>query len=251
MSFPFGPFTLGHGLAISIALHGALLVPFIDVFDAPEPRDDQLLVVELQGLISDTQAEQQVLQQSKGAPEQKRQEEAKDEQKTQAAQTAAPDRPDEDTAPDGTRATAPPPAPDQQAEDAPPQEAAKPAEAQSGNPGLANVQGTEEQKQAQRLEAPDEAELLKAYVRSLSRRMRENLVYPPAARNTVREKTTTYVAFTVEADGNLRPGTLKVTRSSGNAACDAAALRTVEKNAPFDPPPRSMTVGVPVDYFPN
>lgn len=247
MSAPFGPFTLVHGLAISLALHGALLVPFMKVFDPPEPRNDQLLVVELQGLISDTQAEQQALQQSKGAPEQTRQEE-QDEQKTQ---TAAPDRPDEDLAPDGTRAAAPPPAPEQQQQDALAQEAAKPAEAQSGNPGLADVQGAQEQKQARRLEAPDQAEILKAYVRSLSKKMRENLVYPPAVRGAVREKTTTYVAFTVEADGNLRPGTLKVTRSSGNPACDAAALRTVEKNAPFDPPPRPMTVGAPVDYFPN
>lgn len=55
----------------------------------------------------------------------------------------------------------------------------------------------------------------------------------------------------VEADGSVRPGSLKVNISSGTSAYDAAALRTVEKNAPFNPPPRSMPLAVPIDYFPN
>lgn len=256
MSFPFGPFTLGpftlgHGLAASLVLHGSLLLPFMMAFEVPPREDDPLLVVELQGLISNTQAEQQIQQQSKGAPEQKPEEETKEEQKTQEAQTAAPDRPKEDAAPDGTLAPAPPPAPEQQQEDAPPQESARPAEAQSGNPGLADVTGTREQKQAQRLAEPDEQQILRAYVGRLTKKMSANLAFPPDAQRTIRRKGTTDVAFTVEQDGSVRPGSLKVMRSSGLPAYDAAALRTVEKNAPFDPAPRTMTVTVPVDYFPN
>ena len=245
-------FTLGHGLAASLALHGALILPFVVVLDEPPPQDSQLLVVELQGLVSDTQSEQQVLQQTRGAQEQKQQEETQEEQETQTAQAASPDRPPEDQAPDGTLASAPPPSPEQQAQDAPPQESAKPTDAQSGTPGLADVQGAQEQKQAQTV-APevDEAQILRAYVRDLTKKMRDPLVYPPEAQRTIRKKGTTYVSFTVEADGQVRPGSLKVQISSGNPAYDAAALRTVEKNAPFDAPPRPMRVGVPVDYFPN
>lgn len=241
-------FTLGHGLAASLALHGALILPFVVVLDEPPPQDSQLLVVELQGLVSDTQSEQQVPQQTRGAPEQKQQEE----QKAQAAKAAVPDKPEEDQAPDGTLAPAPPPSPEQQAQDAPPQEKAKPAEAQSGTPGLADVQGAQEQKQAQTV-APevDEAQILRAYVRSLTKKLKDNIVYPPDVQRTIRRKGTTYVSFTIEANGALRPGTLKIERSSGTPAYDVAALRTVEKNAPFDAPPRPMRVGVPVDYFPN
>lgn len=244
-------FSLGHGLAASLALHGALILPFVVVLDEPPPRDNPLLVVELQGLLSDTQSEQQALQQTKGAPEQQRQEEAQEEQKTQSAQAASPDRPQEDQAPDGTLAPAPPPAPEQKQEEATPQESAKPAEAQSGTPGLANVQGAQEQKQAQTVAPVDERQILQAYVRSLTKKLKDNLVYPPDAQRSIRRKGTTYVSFIVEADGSVRPGTLTIERSSGTPVYDAAALRTVEKNAPFDPPPRPMTVGLPVDYFPN
>ncbi|MFG1293613.1 TonB family protein [Xanthobacter versatilis] len=244
-------FTLGHGLAASLALHGALILPFVMVLDPAPPQDNQLLVVELQGLVSDTQSDQQVLQQTKGAPEQKPQEEAREEQKTQTAQAASPDKPEEDQAAAGTLAPAPPPSPEQEAQEAPPQERAKPAEAQSGTPGLADVQGTQEQKLAQTVAPVDERQILQAYVRSLTKKLKDNLVYPPDAQRSIRRKGTTYVSFTVEADGSVHPGSLKVTRSSGTPAYDAVALRTVEKNAPFDPPPRPMAVGVPVDYFPN
>lgn len=244
-------FTLGHGLAVSLALHGALLLPFVAVLEDPPRPDDQFLVVELQGLISDTQSEQQVQQQSKGAPDQKRQEEDKEEQKTQAAQAAAPDRPEEDLSADGTLAPAPPPSPEQKQEEAPPQEAAKPQDLQAGTPGLADVTGAQEQKPALRLAAPDEAEILKAYSKALTKKLKDNQAYPPAAQRALRQPVKAYVAFTVEADGSIRSGTLKVTRSSGLPAYDAAALRTVEANAPFDPPPRPIPVGVPVDYFPN
>lgn len=245
-------FTFGHGLAVSLALHGALLLPFVVVPDPPPAEDTPLLVVELQGLMADRQTEQQVQQQTKGAPQQTPQDEAQEEQKTQQAQAAAPDRPEAEQVPDGTLAPAPPPSPEQKAEEAPPRQAATPTEAQAGNPGLANVQGAQEQKQAQTV-APeiDETQLLRAYVRGLTKKLKDNLAYPPGARGALRSRGTTYVSFTVEADGGVRPGTLKVTRSSGTPAYDAAALRTVERNAPFDPPPRPMSVGVPVDYFPN
>lgn len=255
MSSPFLPFTFAHGLAASLLLHGALLLPFVVVLEEAPRDDDPLLVVELQGLISDTQSEQQVLQQSKGTPEQKPQEETPQTPVTQALQAPAPDQPEEDAAPDGTLAPAPPPTPEQQPQEAQeqpaPQESAQSATAQAGAAGVADVAGTQEQKQAQTVAPVDEAQILKAYVRSLTKKLKDNLAYPADVRQKVHTKGTTYVSFVVEPDGSLAPGSLKVTRSSGNPTYDAAALRTVEKNAPFEAPPRRMAVGVPVDYFPN
>lgn len=253
MSSPFLPFTFAHGLAASLLLHGALILPFVVVLEEAPREDDPLLVVELQGLISDTQSEQQVLQQTKGAPEQKPQEETPQTPATQTAQAPEPDQPQEDTAADGTLAPAPPPTPEQQEthEDAPPQTSAQPEAAQAGAAGAADVAGAQEQKQAQTVAPVDETQLLKAYVRSLTKKLKDNLAYPADARQKIHAKGTTYVSFVVEPDGSLADGSLKVTRSSGNPAYDAAALRTVEKNAPFEAPPRRMAVGVPVDYFPN
>lgn len=245
-------FTLGHGLAASLALHGALILPFTLRFEPPPPDEPPLLVVELQGIQSDTQSEQQVQQQTKGAPEQKPQDEAQEEQKTQTAQAPSPPEPQQEATPEATVAAPPPPTPEQKAEDAPPQESATPAQAQSGTPGAANIVGAQEQKQAQTLTQEQEDQLRKlAYVRALAKKLKGNLVLPADARRTIRSRGTTRVSFTVEADGRVRAGTLKVKTSSGQPRYDAAALRTVEANAPFDPPPREMEVSVPVEYFPQ
>lgn len=243
-------FTLGHGFAVSLLLHGALLLPFVIVLDERPPDDEPPLVVELQGLVSDTQSKAQAQQQTGGAPALAKQDEAREEQQTRQAQAAAPDRPEE-AAPEGTAAATPPPAPEQEAQAAPPQQSATPTEARSGTPGLANVAGAEAQKQAQRLAEPDEAEILRAYIKGLSKRLRDNLIYPPDAQRIIQSRGTTLVSFTVEADGRVRSGSLKIEHSSGRPPYDAAALRTVEASAPFDPPPGPMSIVVPIDYFPN
>ncbi|WP_454918775.1 energy transducer TonB family protein [Xanthobacter sediminis] len=96
-----------------------------------------------------------------------------------------------------------------------------------------------------------ERSLQPSYVSPVRRRTTIPDASPPDAQRIIRKKGTTWVSFMVEADGSVRPGSLKVNISSGTSAYDAAALRTVEKNAPFNPPPRSMPLAVPIDYFPN
>lgn len=241
-------FTLGHGFALSLALHGALLLPFLAVPEA-EPMDEApLLVVELQGLVSQTQNEQQVQQQTKGAPEQEAQDDARPEQKTQAAQAPTPDQPDKDVSETGTEAAPPPPAPEQKAEQAPSQESATPAEAQSGHPGAANVAGAQEQKQAQTLaQEQDEAERLRTYVKALTKKVQENLAYPDAGRK-VGLKGTARVSVSLEADGSVRAGSLKIAEGSGQPILDASALKSVQNSAPFGVPPRPLTVTISVTY---
>lgn len=248
-------FTLAHGFALSLALHSAVLLPFVITLDTEPPEEPPVLVVELQGLVSDTQSQQQVQQQTKGAPEQKPQEEAKPTppaQATQAAQAPTPPEPQQDVAEDGTMAVPPPPTPEQKAQEAkdapPPAPSAAPVAAQSGNPGAANIVGAQEQRQAQTISREqEEAERLRRYVKELTKKVQENLVYPDAGRKAGL-KGTARVAFKLEPDGTIRPGSLKIAESSGRATLDASALKTVEASVPFGPPPRPIGVAIAVTY---
>src|SRR5262245_34835351 len=59
-------FTIGHGYVASIAMHALLVLPFVQSF-RPPPDKPPLLVVELQGLIAETQFEERVLQEASEA----------------------------------------------------------------------------------------------------------------------------------------------------------------------------------------
>lgn len=245
-------FTLAHGLALSLTLHGAVLLPFVTTFEAEPPEPPPVLVVELQGLVSDTQSRQQLQQQTRGAPEPAPQEEATptpEAQTAQAAQAPTPPEPEQDVTEDGATATPSPPTPEQKAQeakDAPPP--APPAAAQSGNPGAANIVGAQEQKQAQTISREqEEAERLRLYVKELTKKVQENLVYPDAGRKAGL-KGTARVAFKLKLDGTIWPGSLKIAESSGQATLDASALKTVEASAPFGAPPRPIGVAIAVTY---
>ncbi len=56
------------------------------------------------------------------------------------------------------------------------------------------------------------------------------------------------VAFTVLVSGQIRPGSLKIAESSGQAALDASALKTIRASAPFDPAPRELNLAITVDF---
>ena len=62
-------FTIYHGLAASIAIHSALGLPVVLYALAPPPEESPTLVVELQGLVAETQSEEKVLQETKGQPQ--------------------------------------------------------------------------------------------------------------------------------------------------------------------------------------
>ena len=48
--------------------------------------------------------------------------------------------------------------------------------------------------------------------------------------------------------GQICPETLKIAVSSGKPKLDAGALKTITASAPFDPPPREMTVSIVVEF---
>ena len=63
-------FTIWHGVAASLLIHAAPAAPFVWYTLATPPDEPPPLVVELQGAIADSQAEQKVQREIKGAAEQ-------------------------------------------------------------------------------------------------------------------------------------------------------------------------------------
>lgn len=243
-------FTFSHAMIISLALHGALVLPFV-VPPAEPPEDPSVLVVELMGIQAPIQSEEKIQQQTKG------------EQASQQAQTAtpptppdtqpeppAPEQPREEVSENGTREQAPPDQPEEKKQEAAQQQQpSTPAPASIANTGRADIEGLTEQQKAQTIamDDVDEKELLRAYLKVLTKTVQENLVYPDAGRSQGL-KGTASVAFTVQADGAVAPGTLRITTSSGQPKLDAAAMKTVEASAPFAAPPRSITIAISVVY---
>jgi periplasmic protein TonB len=214
-------FTIWHGIAASLALHSAIALPFVVDSLTPSPDEPPLLVLDLQGMVADSQIEQKVMQQTKGAEQQEEKEQvAKPEQAAAPAVPTPPDDPPKHVAEDGDT-SAPSPA---QAE-SPPAAATK-----SGSAGANNIKGAEERQDAQTIkDLETEKDRINAYVTLLGKKVRAHLVYPDDGRSAA-----AVVAFTVLGSGQIRPGSLKIAESSGQTALDASALKTIRASAPFD-----------------
>lgn len=212
-------FTIWHGMIASLALHSALALPFVVQTLAP-PDDSEVLVVELQGMVSDTQLEEKVAQQPPDQPQ-------------PPSQPALPP-PQE----------APPPEPQDGAKPPEPQPQASPPQPQVP-PQARQVQDPDEQQKAQILktERDLEASRLREYIKRLSKKVQANLVYPDEGR-----KGNATVSFTLTSDGQIKPGTLAITLSSGQPKLDASALQTIRACAPFHAPPEELKVAIVVDF---
>lgn len=238
-------------MIVSLALHSALVLPL--VMPQPEPPDDPpILVVELMGIQAPTQSEEKVQQQTKGeeAPQQAQPPAPETPPTPQEQQpTPAPEEPKEQPTEDGTLQQEPPPQAEQKQDEAPPQQPSPAVPASTGNSGSTNVDGVAEQQKAQTLAAEKmkKTERLRVYLRMLTKRVQENLLYPDAGRKDGLRGTAS-VAFTVQADGTIAPGTLRVATSSGQPRLDAAAMKTVEASAPFAAPPRVISIAISVVY---
>jgi periplasmic protein TonB len=231
-------FRIWHGIAVSLLLHAAPAVLFVWLTLTAPPEEPPTLVVELQGAISDSQTEQKVQQETQGAAEQDKPEPVK--------QAAAPPADVSEEHPiDDPDATMPPPAPQQQmAQDQKPA-----ADATSTGTGANTVTGAEQRQIAQtiQLDRPTELELLREYVKLLSKKVQAHLVYPDDGRQAGLQGTAT-VSFTILASGQIRPETLKIVTSSGQLRLDTAALKTIRASTPFDSPPRQITIAIAVDF---
>ncbi|CAN2536548.1 hypothetical+protein [Methylocapsa aurea] len=225
-------FTIYHGFAISLALHAALTLPFLLARAEPDEDDRSTLVFEMNGLVSDEQADEKVQQDTAGQTQQS----ARD--AVQAKQT-------------------PPVEQLEQAEDGAPAQAnavATPAQQQSKPEpvGATQVDGVEEQQVARTIARREVSEetLLRAYVKQMSKKIHGRLVYPEAGRRAA-WRGVTKVSFFILATGQIRADSVKVVSSSGQSQLDAAAMRTVHASAPFSPPPRPIDFAVDVVFGPE
>jgi protein TonB len=215
-------FTIWHGIAASLALHSAVALPFVVNNLTPPPDDSEVLVVELEGVISDTQLEEKVAQAPPDQPQ----------PQPTPPQDEPPPEPQED---EGSKAPEPQPQISALQPPAPPQ--------------VRQVQDPDEQQKAQILKAERdlEADRLRKYIKRLTKKVQAHLVYPDEGRGAGLHGNAR-VAFTLAPSGQIKPGTLAIAESSGQSKLDASALATVRASAPFEPPPNEMNVAFVVGY---
>lgn len=225
-------FTIGHGYAVSVALHALLLLPFVHGL-VMVSDDAPILVVDLQGLEADTQVDARASADAAAAPT------PPSETALQAAETPpVPPPPEPPPDPPEDVVTEPEPPPPQGPLTPPTPEIA------ADNGQVRSAEG----QQAQTIRRNrDETQRLDAYVKLLSKKIRSNLMYPEDGRRAGLQGRPT-VSFTVAPDGTIRPDTLKITESSGQPKLDASALKTIRSVVPFPPPPREIAVTLVVDF---
>jgi protein TonB len=277
-------FTIYHGLAMSLALHSSLGLPFGLYALAALHGQPQSLVVELRGVAADSQAEQKLLQETTGEAAQDKANMVKPAQASDAQATASNNMAKPAQASDA-RATAsdnmakPAQAPDARAaasndqpsdvmaaakeastlQPSPPEPIPTPsspevkpdslAEKRSGSRGSRNIAGTDEQQDAQTIKMDHDAAIdhLTTYVKVLTKKVQANLIYPDEGRQAGLQGIAT-VSFAILRSGQIRPDSLKIITSSGQPKLDASALKTVRSSVPFDPPPNEMTVAIAVAF---
>ncbi|WP_170959074.1 TonB family protein [Magnetospirillum sp. 15-1] len=91
-------------------------------------------------------------------------------------------------------------------------------------------------------------EALRTYLEALRKRLQDNLAYPPEEKTAGIHGIVT-IAFTITGNGDISPETLRVTKSSGVATLDAAAVSTALAASPLAPPPKEMSVELALAFL--
>lgn len=233
-------FSIYHGIAGSLALHSLALLGLWGVTGYSPADVDDTLVVEFSGVDSDVQAEEKHRRQNSGAGGAVEAQNAKQEKKEEKAEKKVAD--DEGFP--------------EQIKDAVPNTEKKEAEAAAAAKANASaqqagrdVEGIENEQHAQIIQrrADEEMNVLKAYIRNLSKKIQTKLLYPKEARHSGLQGVTT-VSFRIKEDGTMHPDSLKIVASSGRVELDISALDTVRACVPFAVPPRDVTVTMAVTY---
>jgi protein TonB len=233
------------GLGISVLLHAVIVLPWLmgDRVAAKPPRHEQLRV-DLLGLVSNRQSEQQLAGQP-SPPEKTAMAEPP------RAQPAAPPqkpaaRKETRERPVVARQAAPSPvqvAP--LAEASAPTQPDPPVQAAAAPPPAT---GAEEERTQQTVRARNtDADALRKYLASLKKAIQGKLVYPAEAREAGYVGAPT-IRFTLTESGSILSGSLAVQKSSGYPVLDESAMRAALAGAPFEKPPRQMDVAIAVAF---
>jgi protein TonB len=206
-------------LAVSLLLHAALALPFLVGDRFPAPARHQTLTLELFGMVSDRQIEQQLAKVAARAPQRS---------KVLPAERLLKNAPTQASSPVQLAAAAPPV---QATQETPAQ--ARPARS-----------GADEERLQQTVRATaDERTQMRLYLIELTREIQSKMVYPAEAR-AAGYMGTPKLRFTIAEDGAIVPGTLVVEKSSGYAELDQSALRATLAAAPFGKPPHRISPAV-------
>ena len=220
------------GMAASFAIHVAILLSAAWVM-TPVIHEAETLIVEYSGAEASEQAEERLKEQTGGAP--------------------------------GSKAEELPPRPMTQSEENLPsdmatlearssseaqQRAATPAK--SGSPGAQELTGADRRQEARHIQPRPESQTdpLRDYAKRLTKKVQSRLVYPETGR-WAGLRGAAAVSFTILPDGALRPDSLRILSSSGEAKLDESALQTIRAAAPFEPPRREITLKITVIYGPQ
>ncbi|MDR1873168.1 MAG: energy transducer TonB [Deltaproteobacteria bacterium] len=108
---------------------------------------------------------------------------------------------------------------------------------------------TGEERRAQRTTKRDnsDATVMRQYMRELARLVRSKMVYPTEAKFKG-ESGEAKVAFIIMENGQLKPQSVKISKSSGFASIDRAALRAVESVGVFPKPPHVIDAVISLDF---
>ena len=223
------------GLGLSVLLHAALVLPWL-VRARPEasPPPREQLVVDLLGMVSNRQVEQQQVarpaEPPPAAPQPKPVARKETRERAPAPRQVAPSPVQVARVEEPVRA---PPEPPTQAPVAAP-------------PPVANA--AEEDRMQQTVRARDEgADALRKYLAGLRKAIQGKLVYPVEAREAGYVGAPT-IRFTLTEEGNILSGSLAVAKSSGYPVLDESAMRAAQAGAPFEKPPRRMEVAIAIGF---
>lgn len=243
-------FTIWHGLAASIAVHAAAGLPFIVSVIAAPPGEPPLLI-ELQGVAPDSldlaEVKQSEIDQKRGAPEQPRPDRPDPAKEHSLRQTEAADEPPMEVAADDKaehNLPQPTPTPPTRTVQAPP-----PVPETKAAPDDNDVNAAREYvPPTRKVDQPEMTE--QEYGNLVFKKVRDSRVVPDEVKRGRMQGTAT-VSFVIQSNGDIRPETLKVVKSSGQPTLDAGALNTIRASAPFAPPPREISVSIGVAFGPK
>ncbi|MDR1576862.1 MAG: energy transducer TonB [Deltaproteobacteria bacterium] len=212
-------FLLSTGLHIVVSFLLALAMGISFFGGGNFPRNQEVLNLEIFGMVSDRQEE--------------------------AEQIAEPE-----PEPEPIAAPAPiPPEPEPEIENqvfTPEPEYVPPAPKPKPKPEKKPDNGTKN-RTAKKLNAPTNPDVTRQYLAELSRHLNRNLVYPEEAKRYMMVGQPT-IAFTIATSGALLRGSVQVVKSSGYEILDRYAIMAVEKTAPFSKPPKEMKMTVTMNF---
>ncbi|TWH76542.1 protein TonB [Azomonas agilis] len=255
------------GFVFSVSMHAAVAALILHQPTPVQPPTKDRLVIEIQGII----AERQIEQSSAGSRTHAQKAATSTQEASKPNTTPEPSKPREAQPPAPkvvvTKPNAIPlpkasatPIPDKPARpqvQEKPQPVAKKPEKTSKQPTATPVTTKEStdsgqgQQQAHMQQSiahqPQQADLIKQYLKTIRRLIQSNLIYPSEARRDGSQGIPV-ISFRIAADGSILSGSLRIARSSGHPALDRHALQAASASAPFIPPPRAMEVSIAISF---